>query len=159
MVYIVMGVSGCGKSTVGENLAQSMKIPFYDGDDYHPQANIDKMSSGQPLNDNDREPWLDELALNISFWNECGDAVLACSALKEIYRLTLSKFGGVQFIYLKGSKELILKRMQERKHFMKPEMLDSQFATLEEPREAIELNIADKPDEMVKKFKETIHVY
>lgn len=159
MVYVVMGVSGCGKSTVGENLAQSMSLPFYDGDDYHPQANIDKMASGQPLNDDDRQPWLVELALNTKKWNGQGGAVLACSALKEKYRQTLSAFGGVTFVYLKGTKELILKRMQEREHFMKPEMLDSQFATLEEPKDAIELNISDTPDEMVNKFKEVANVY
>ena len=159
MVYVVMGVSGSGKSTIGKNLAQSMNLPFYDGDDYHPQANIDKMASGQPLNDDDRQPWLVELALNTKKWNDQGGAVLACSALKERYRQTLSAFGGVKFVYLKGTKELILKRMQEREHFMKPKMLDSQFATLEEPKDAIELNISDTPDEMVKKFKEASNVY
>jgi len=159
MVYIVMGVSGCGKSTVGENLAKSLGLPFYDGDAYHPKANIDKMASGQPLNDEDRQPWLVELALHAKKWNAEGGAVLACSALKEKYRQTLSAFGEVKFVYLKGSRELILKRMREREHFMKPEMLDSQFATLEEPKDAIELNISDSPDEMVKKFKEVSNVY
>ena len=158
MVYVVMGVSGCGKSTVGYNLAQSMNLPFYDGDDYHPQANVDKMSSGQPLNDDDRQPWLDNLALQIRSWNESGGAVLACSALKQNYRLTLARFGDVKFVYLKGSKELILKRMHSREHFMKPEMLDSQFETLEEPKDAIELSIFDTPAEMVKKFKEVSNV-
>ena len=86
MVYIVMGVSGCGKSTIGESLATAIGLPFYDGDDFHPKANIDKMASGQALDDGDREPWLKELANHIKNWNHKSGAVLACSALKQSYR-------------------------------------------------------------------------
>ena len=86
MVYVVMGVSGCGKSTIAKFLAEAMALPFFDGDDFHPQANIDKMASGKSLNDADREPWLQELASQIQLWNQSTGAVLACSALKQSYR-------------------------------------------------------------------------
>ncbi|MDD7986534.1 gluconokinase [Lentisphaera marina] len=157
MVYVVMGVSGCGKSTIADGLAKALAIPFYDGDDFHPQSNIDKMSSGQALNDDDRQPWLDILAVNIQLWNRGDGAVLACSALKEKYRDTLSKFGDVTYIYLKGSRELILDRMKQRNHFMKPEMLDSQFETLEEPTTAIEVDISKSTVEIINELKESIH--
>lgn len=157
MVYVVMGVSGCGKSTIGEALSEALAFPFYDGDDFHPQFNIDKMSAGQALNDDDRQPWLDILAVNVQLWNRGKGAVLACSALKQKYRETLSKFGEVQFVYLKGSRELILDRMKQRKHFMKPEMLDSQFATLEEPTIAIEVDISKSTVEIINELKESIH--
>jgi gluconokinase len=157
VVYVVMGVSGCGKSTIGEALSEALAFPFYDGDDFHPQFNIDKMSAGQALNDDDRQPWLDILAVNVQLWNRGKGAVLACSALKQKYRETLSKFGEVQFVYLKGSRELILDRMKQRKHFMKPEMLDSQFATLEEPTIAIEVDISKSTVEIINELKESIH--
>lgn len=157
MVYVVMGVSGCGKSTIADGLAKALAIPFHDGDDFHPQSNIDKMSSGQALNDDDRQPWLDILAVNIQLWNRGDGAVLACSALKEKYRDTLSKFGDVTYIYLKGSRELILDRMKQRNHFMKPEMLDSQFETLEEPTTAIEVDISKRTVEIINELKESIH--
>ena len=158
MVFVAMGVSGCGKSTIGEALADLLNFPFHDGDDFHPKANIDKMSSGQALNDEDRQPWLDILAVNIQLWNRGEGAVLACSALKEKYRETLSKFGEVTFVYLKGSREVILERMKQRDHFMKPEMLDSQFATLEEPQEALTVDISQSTDEIIKELQEMINV-
>ncbi|NQZ57201.1 MAG: gluconokinase [Lentisphaeraceae bacterium] len=141
MVYIVMGVSGCGKRTVGELLAKELQLPFYDGDNFHPQSNIDKMASGNSLDDDDRQPWLEIIAHNIKNWNGTGGAVIACSALKEKYRETLGQFGQCKFVFLDGSKELILGRMQAREHFMPPALLNSQFDTLEKPRDAIQVDI------------------
>lgn len=135
-VYVVMGVSGCGKSTVGQALAQRLDCPFYDGDDYHPAENVAKMSQGIPLNDEDRWPWLDRLADLIAEHLGKGEtAVLACSALKEKYRQRLKRGQeNVIFVYLKGSFDLIWQRMQHREgHYMKAEMLQSQFDALEEP--------------------------
>ncbi len=134
--YVVMGVSGCGKSTVGQALAQRLDCPFYDGDDYHPAANVAKMRQGIPLDDADRWPWLDRLADLIAEHLGQGEtAVLACSALKEKYRQRLKRGQeNVVFVYLKGSFDLIWQRMQQREgHYMKAEMLQSQFDALEEP--------------------------
>lgn len=132
---IVMGVSGCGKSTVGQELAQMLDATFYDGDDFHPQANVDKMASGTPLTDADRQPWLEELARVIG--QTQGSSVTACSALKKQYRDTLRNAGNVTFVYLDGSRETLLERMQKRttetEHFMPSSLLDSQLATLENP--------------------------
>jgi gluconokinase len=131
-----MGVSGCGKSTVGQALAQRLNCPFYDGDNFHPAENVAKMSQGIPLNDEDRWPWLDHLADLIAGHLWKGEtAVIACSALKEKYREWLKRgHENVIFVYLKGSFDLIWQRMQQREgHYMKAEMLQSQFAALEEP--------------------------
>lgn len=136
-VYIVMGVSGSGKSTVGIALADKLDVPFYDADDYHPPANIAKMSAGIPLNDDDRAPWLDRLHAIIADHIVAGtSAVLTCSALKKSYRKRLrGSFAAVQFIFLDGSFDLIWERMSSREgHYMKAEMLQSQFDTLERPR-------------------------
>ena len=135
-VYVVMGVSGCGKSTVGRALAQQLDGPFYDGDDFHPSENVAKMSQGIPLNDDDRTPWLNRLADLIEEHLGRGEtAVLACSALKENYRQRLKRGQDwVIFVYFKGSFDLIWRRMQQREgHYMKAEMLHSQFDALEEP--------------------------
>jgi gluconokinase len=137
-VYVLMGVSGCGKSTVGEALAQRLGCPFYDGDDFHPPQNVAKMASGRPLNDDDRTPWLARLHDLIARHLERGEtAVLACSALKKRYREQLREGNeGLRFVYLQGDFELIWRRMQERPaHYMKADMLQSQFADLEEPGE------------------------
>ncbi len=134
--YVVMGVSGSGKSTVGRALALRLGCPFYDGDDYHPDENVAKMSQGIPLNDADRRPWLNRLADLIEDHLDKGEtAVIACSALKEKYRKWLARdHEHVVFVYLRGSFELIWQRMQQREgHFMKAEMLQSQFDALEEP--------------------------
>ncbi|MGB3776784.1 MAG: gluconokinase [Tunicatimonas sp.] len=135
MVIIVMGVSGSGKTHVGKLLAEALLLPFYDADNFHPPSNVAKMEQGNPLTDADRLPWLTILADKIKIWNTQGGAVLACSALKESYRIQLSVnyTANVRFVYLQGSKELILNRMLERDHFFPPELLDSQFADLEEP--------------------------
>jgi gluconokinase len=133
---ILMGVSGSGKSTIGAAVAREIKAKFIDGDDLHPRANIQKMASGQPLNDEDRAPWLQRLndaAYSLNHKNESG--IIVCSALKRRYRDLLRKDNdNMVFIYLKGSFEVILARLQARSgHFMPTELLKSQFEALEEP--------------------------
>ena len=149
---ILMGVSGCGKTTVGRALSKRLDWPFYDGDDYHPVENVEKMAAGIPLTDDDRYPWLvklnqliaDNLAENRSI-------ILACSALKTWYRELLAKGNpSVIFVYLKGDFELIFRRMQARDaHYMKAAMLESQFADLEEPQDALMVRVDKNPDEIV----------
>lgn len=135
--FVFMGVSGSGKSAVAEAVAKTLDAPFLDGDFLHPRANIDKMASGQPLNDDDREPWLE--ALNSAIYamqRTHAISILVCSALKQKYRDQLRKGNAnLYFIYLKGDYELIAERMQKRKgHFFRPELLKSQFDALEEPQ-------------------------
>ena len=152
MIYIVMGVSGCGKSTVGSLLAQQLSLPFYDADDYHPTSNIEKMSQGIALTDDDREPWLTLLANHITQWELAGGAVLACSALKQSYRDILSSTteGVVKFVYLKGDKEVLASRLRSREsHFMPDTLLDSQLATLETPKDAITVRLENTLDEII----------
>lgn len=146
-----MGVSGCGKTTIGKLLSEELNLPFYDADDFHPESNILKMSNGLPLNDNDREPWLKLLADKIFEWNHNDGAILACSALKESYRKILSsQVEKIDWVYLKGSFNIIKSRMLERnKHFMKAEMLQSQFDTLEEPNYGTCVKINSNPDEII----------
>jgi len=143
--FIVMGVSGCGKSSVGKALADHLGWNFYDADDFHPPENVAKMANGIPLDDSDRAPWLASLHDLISS-NLEGDrsGVLACSALKERYRQRLMKDNeGVQIIYLKGSYDLTWSRMEKRTdHYMKPHMLQSQFEALEEPTNALTIDIS-----------------
>ena len=157
---VVMGVSGSGKSTFGEALAQHLKLPFYDADDFHSSENKQKMASGTPLNDNDRKPWLEKLARLLAEKGENG-VVLACSALKEKYRETLaggsSNPNGVTFIYLKGEKTTLTSRLVNRSsHFLDDRLLDSQLATLEEPKNAICLLIENTVESNVKKAIEQL---
>jgi len=140
-----MGVSGCGKSSVGRLLAEELGWDFYDADDFHPQANVEKMAQGIALDDSDRAPWLASLNNLISTSLKADrPGVLACSALKERYRQRLMAGNdGVQLVYLKGSYDLIWSRMAARAdHFMKPQMLKSQFETLEEPVNAITVDVS-----------------
>lgn len=152
--WVVMGVSGCGKSFIGELLAEALGEIFADADDFHPPANIEKMANGIPLTDADRWPWLDHLREQIvSHRNNSTGYVLACSALKQSYRDRLMGNDSSEifnFVYLKGTKELIRHRMEQRDHFMPPALLDSQFETLEEPQNAIVVNIELSPDDIVK---------
>jgi gluconokinase len=144
---ILMGVSGCGKSRVGEELSKALNWAFFDGDDFHPQANVDKMAQGFPLSDDDRQPWLERLHTLISEYLARGQSLLvACSALKAKYRNTLKgSREDVIFVYLKGSFELIFERIGQRDgHFMKAAMLKSQMADLEEPQDVLTVSI-DQP--------------
>lgn len=148
MIVVVMGVSGCGKTTLGKRLAERMGCEFLDGDDFHPAANVAKMAAGTPLADEDRWPWLDRLN---ALLRERRDAVLACSALKQAYRERLARgLGGCEFVHLKGSIELIRARLEERRHrYMPASLLESQFATLEPPERAIEVDVAQAPERCV----------
>ncbi|TXN35460.1 gluconokinase [Flagellimonas hymeniacidonis] len=150
-VFVIMGVSGTGKSTIGKLLSDTLQIPFYDGDDFHPEANIKKMSDGKALNDDDRKGWL--IRLNqLAKEHKLKGAVIACSALKQSYRdLLLSEMEGyLEFVYLEGSFELIKSRAENRDgHFMPLDLLQSQFDTLEPPLEAIIVSVANTPNEIV----------
>ncbi|MDQ3101196.1 MAG: gluconokinase [Bacteroidota bacterium] len=150
-----MGVSGSGKSTVGNLLAKKLDIPFYDADDFHPLANLDKMNAGVPLTDVDRQHWLEELAASVKQWDTEGGAVLACSALKEKYRQTLQAGLNytVQWIYLEGTADLLQERLQARSgHFMPPALLQSQLAALEKPTYALDLDVAQSPEILVEQI-------
>jgi len=155
--FIVMGVSGCGKSSVGQSLAQFLGWDFYDADDFHPPENVVKMANGIPLDDSDRAPWLASLHELISSSLKADKpGVLACSALKERYRKQLTNGNsGVQIVYLKGGYDLIWSRMEKRTdHYMKPHMLKSQFETLEEPSNALTIDISISLDDIVQEILE-----
>ena len=148
-----MGVSGSGKTTVGKALASALEIPFYDADDFHHHGNIVKMNQGIPLGDLDRKSWLETLSKNLAQWEAATGAVLACSALKEMYRAVLQS--GVKndmtWVYLYGHSELIKERMAGRKeHYFKPELVDSQFADLEPPQYGWHFDISSSADHIVK---------
>lgn len=147
MTVIVFGVSGCGKTTIGSRLAGRLGIPFHDADEFHPPENVQKMARGIPLAREDRIPWLRRLASEMVGWERSGGAVLACSALKAEYRDILSAGETpIVWVYLRGSKELILSRLNARKgHFMPPGLLDSQFDALEEPESDVITADIDKP--------------
>ncbi len=143
---VVMGVSGAGKTVVGRRLARRLGFAFADADDYHPQANIDKMAAGVPLTDDDRAPWLERLRTLIEEHAADGRSlVLACSALKAAYRqalLAAEPAAQVRFVYLKGDFDTILERMRARRgHYMKASMLESQFRDLEEPADAVTVDV------------------
>ena len=153
-IICVMGVSGCGKSTIGKRLAKEFDIPFFDGDDYHSEANVKKMAAGIPLNDQDRKAWLERLnALLVAHKNK--GLIIACSALKKRYREILSQkiTNQLEFVYLEGTFEEISERLQQRKdHFMPAGLLQSQFDTLEAPTKAITISILKTPLEITSKI-------
>jgi len=147
-----MGVSGCGKTTIGKKTAETLGVPYYEGDDYHPQENVDKMSRGIPLNDEDRAGWLQRLADIIrEKLDEGASGVLSCSALKMKYRdqLTVDP-ERVHFIYLKGRYQLIQERMKKRSnHYMPPDLLMSQFEMLEEPDDIFTIRVDQSPEKIL----------
>ncbi len=152
-VIVVMGVSGCGKTTLGKALADRLSCPFYDGDDFHPPENVAKMANGTPLTDADRAPWLARLQALLHQHLTEGGVVLPCSARKRRYRAQLRENNdGLRFVYLHGDFDTLWARMQTRQnHYMKPEMLHSQFAALEPPdsEEAIQIRITESVEEMI----------
>jgi gluconokinase len=148
MIVVVMGVTGAGKTTVGRALARALGAGFVDADDYHPPANVEKMRGGVPLTDADRAPWLARLnALLRERAGSGGSAVLACSALKAAYRETLFRdLPDARLVYLRGSRETIERRLAERRgHYMNPALLESQFAALEEPADAVVAEVDGDP--------------
>lgn len=155
-VYIIMGVSGVGKTTIGKQLARELAIPFYDADDFHPKSNKIKMSEGVALQDADRWPWLEQLQTEIQAWNTTG-AILACSALKESYRKILTRNNRVMFIHLDASYSGIKERLDARKnHFFNPALLRSQFDTLEVPNDAVIVNAVQSPDAIISEIMDKI---
>ncbi len=157
MVLLLIGVSGSGKTTVGQSLASQLGWEFADADDYHSAPNIEKMRSGIPLTDADRAPWLKALRALIAGWIAGKkNGVLACSALKRAYRDSLRVATEVRIVYLKGTPELFHQRLRERVgHFMKARMLESQLATLEEPvdEDAVVVNVDQSPEAIVEEIR------
>ena len=152
MVLILIGPMGCGKTAIGKMLAEQLRWSFYDGDDFHPRANVEKMRAGIPLTDEDRKTWLDILHGYIQRWlREDRNAILACSALKQSYRDTLGvDQDTVKTVYLKGSYELLRKRIEDRKHpYMNKDLLRSQVETMEEPKDGLTVDISPTPEIIV----------
>ncbi len=147
MIVVLMGVAGSGKTTIGTLLAEALHCEFLEGDALHPAANIEKMGRGIALTDSDRAPWLATIRAHIVSAVERGECmVVACSALKQQYRDFLSRGTRITWVYLKGGQELIAARLQQRReHYMKAGMLPSQFADLEEPADALVVDISLPP--------------
>lgn len=160
VAVVLMGVAGSGKTTIGRRLAEELGWQFYDADDFHPSSNVEKMSRGIPLSDSDRVPWLESLRDRLRDCLERNEScVLACSALRRSYREYLLIDERVKLVYLKGDYALLEQRLKDRHgHFMKPEMLASQFATLEEPEEAAHLDITPPPDVIVDAIRRRLDV-
>ena len=151
MIVVLMGVVGAGKTTIGRLLAQRLRWEFVDADSFHSNENVEKIRHGIPLDDNDRAPWLNAIRKAVEQWiAELRDVVLACSALKKIYREQLNVSPEVKFVFLKGDSDLIAERLHSRKgHFATEELLASQFAILEEPRGAIVVDVNGSPETVV----------
>ncbi len=160
MVILVMGVSGSGKTTIGEMLSTQLNWPFVDGDNLHSAANVAKMAAGIPLTDDDRAPWLQSIHDVMEGWRmQHKSGIIASSALKEKYRQILLTSPDIKLVYLRGSCDLIYSRMKHRPgHYMKPEMLQSQFAALEEPTDAIVVDIAAPAEEIVASVRQKLAI-
>jgi len=160
MIVIVMGVTGAGKTTVGKLLAGQTGWMFADADSFHSAANVEKMQHGIPLDDADRAPWLQAMRDAISQWiKDRRNVVLACSALKRSYRDELRVGPEVQVVYLKGSMELISSRLRQRHgHFAGESILAAQFGDLEEPTDAIVVDVSLSPEEMVREIREQLSI-
>lgn len=160
MVILVMGVSGSGKTTIGQALSAQLNWPFVDGDSLHSPANIAKMAAGIPLTDEDRAPWLKSLHDLIEGWSTSGgNGIIASSALKEKYRKMLVTSSDVKIVYLRGDYNLIYSRMEHRPgHYMKPEMLQSQFAALEEPTDALVVDIDASVEQIVSSIRQRLAI-
>ncbi|MBI3803846.1 MAG: gluconokinase [Nitrospirae bacterium] len=161
MVIILFGVTGAGKTTVGQLLAKELGWTFYDADAFHSPDNILKMRQGIPLTDAARQPWLDSLRTAVSEWVAQGkNIVLACSALKKSYRQYLRVSSTVQTVYLKGEPGLIEARLERRPdHFMNPSLIGSQFDTLEEPaRDAMVVEVNKRPEEIVQEIRSALQI-
>lgn len=158
MIIVIMGVTGSGKTTIGKMLAKGLGWKFYEGDEFHPVRNVNKMRKGIPLDDNDRIPWLNAIReLIAKCINERKDAIITCSALKESYRNSLmGNNKEIKLVYLEGDFSTIQKRLKNKNrknHFMNPDLLKSQFDALEEPKTALEIDISKMPEIIVESIK------
>ena len=160
MIIVLMGVTGSGKSTVGKLLASQLGWKFFEGDDFHSPKNIEKLRRGEPLNDAERRPWLEAIREVIRTAIDHGEnAVIACSALKQSYRKLLQTREQVSFVYLKASMALVQDRLKNRVgHFMNPDLVQSQFDTLEEPEQALQVDAALSPAEIVQLIRNKLSV-
>jgi gluconokinase len=160
MMILLMGVSGSGKTTIGQMLSAQLNWPFVDGDSLHSPANIAKMAAGIPLTDDDRAPWLQSIHAVMEGWRiQQKNGIIASSALKEKYRKVLLTSPETKLVYLRGTYDLIYSRMQHRPgHYMKAEMLQSQFASLEEPKDAIVIDIGSAPEVIVSTIRQQLAI-
>lgn len=160
MVILLMGVSGSGKTTIGQMLSTQLKWQFVDGDNLHSASNIAKMAAGIPLTDEDRAPWLQSIHDVMEGWRTQQESgIVASSALKEKYRQMLLTSPEMKLVYLRGSYDLIYSRMQHRPgHYMKPEMLQSQCAALEEPKDAVVVDISQSPEQIVSEIRRKLAI-
>lgn len=158
MIILITGVTGSGKSTIGRLLAAQLQWKFYEGDDFHPSVNIEKLKRGAPLDDEDRLPWLTAIRDTIRAAIDRGeDAVIACSALKESYRRMLRISADVVLIHLQANSELIDERLKHRTgHFMNPALIRSQFETLEQPEAALQIDAGFSPGEIVRIIRDRL---
>jgi 6-phosphogluconate dehydrogenase len=154
MIIIIMGVSGSGKSTIGLALAKRLGMTFQDADNYHPQRNIRKMAKGIPLDDADRKEWLQTVSGHFRTWHRQGGAVVACSALKESYRVVLgAESDQIKWVYLSGPIDKIRERLNARTgHYFNPRLLESQFQALEEPDYGVRIDIDQSTAQIVERL-------